>query len=167
MKLVIATAALVLHLGACKLLKRDSDGDPATVTATPTATATASATATTMTTTATAAATTATAETVAAGKLPAGWPIYAPQYPGSTLIKATSDSDGKYMSLESTDARERVVTFYKDKLKESGFGKPVTAALGGANPSTIVTASKGSDMCSVTVTAIGGKTKVTISITDH
>lgn len=164
-KLVVLAAALTLPLVACKLLKHDSDSDPST-TSTPTlTTATATATATTMTTT-TAAATT-TAETVAAGKLPAGWPIYAPQYPGSTLIKAKSDSDGKYMSLESTDTKDKIVTFYKDKLKESGFGTPVTASLGGPSPSTVVTASKGSDMCTVTVTVIGGKTKVSISITDH
>jgi hypothetical protein len=143
---------VVLALVGC-----DKKSDSA---ATTTTTATASVTANeilTATTTAPTPGVTATATASAAGN----WPAYLPDYPGATTTKRTKD----LVSLETKDAPDKVVAFYKDKLRAAGFPPGAWATLGAAkDQATVMTASKGSDMVQVTVTPVQGTTKISLSI---
>jgi len=145
--------------GCDKLLHRDTDTSSATTTATATATAPAVATATTIVAT-----TTATASAAPSSD----WPAYLPDYPGAKVVKKTSDSDGKYELLETKDARDKVVAFYKEKLAAAGFPPGASASLGASakdpNASTTITTSKGSVMITLTITPSNGLTKISISL---
>ena len=91
-----------------------------------------------------------------------GWPAYLPDYPGSTVTKKTKD----FESLETKDSGDKVVAFYKDKLKAAGFPPGPWATLGAnaKDQATVMTASKGSQMVQVTVTPVQGTTKISLSI---
>lgn len=89
-----------------------------------------------------------------------GWPL--PDYPGAKVTKKTAD----YVSLETKDAPDKVVAFYKDKLKAAGFPPPAAASLAAGSAKdqpTVMTAAKGSQMLQVTVTPVQGTTKITLS----
>lgn len=114
---------MVLTLAACDKLKSDSSS---TTTTTSTSTATATVTANeilTATVTATAPTVAATATATATASASGGWPL--PDYPGAKVTKKTADS----VSLETSDSPDKVVAFYKDKLKAAGFPPPATASL--------------------------------------
>jgi len=144
---------MVLALAGCDKVKSDSS---TTATATATATATVQGTEIlTATVTATTAAPTVTASSTA------NWPAYLPDYPGATVTKKTKD----FVSLDTKDAPDKIVAFYKDKLKAAGFPPGAWATLGAAkDQATVMTASKGSEMVQVTVTPLQGTTKISLSI---
>ena len=149
---------MVLALAGCDKLKSDSSTTGATSTTTATATVTANEILT-ATVTATTAAPTVTATATASSATAGGWPL--PDYPGAKVTKKTSD----FVSLETKDAPDKVVTFYKDKLKAAGFPPGPWASLAGApkDQPTVMTASKGAQMVQVTVTPIQGTTKISVS----
>ena len=91
-----------------------------------------------------------------------GWPAYLPDYPGAKVTKKTKD----FESLETKDSGDKVVAFYKDKLKAAGFPPGPWATLGAnaKDQATVMTASKGSEMVQVTVTPVQGTTKISLSI---
>ena len=142
---------MVLALAGCDMVKSDSS-----TTATSTATATVQGNEIlTATVTATTAAPTVTASSTA------NWPAYLPDYPGATVTKKTKD----FVSLDTKDAPDKIVAFYKDKLKAAGFPPGAWATLGAAkDQATVMTASKGSEMVQVTVTPREGSTKISLSI---
>jgi len=145
---------MVLALAGCDKLKSDSS-----TTATSTATATATVQGNEILTATVTAATTA-APTVTASST-TNWPAYLPDYPGATVTKKTKD----FASLDTKDAPDKVVAFYKDKLKAAGFPPGAWATLGAAkDQATVMTASKGSEMVQVTVTPREGSTKISLSI---
>jgi hypothetical protein len=148
-------------LTACD--KLHSDASTSSSTSTPTATVTANEILT-ATTTATATATaTATVTAMATASAAGNWPSYLADYPGAKVTKKTKD----FESLETKDSPDKVVAFYKDKLKAAGFPPGPWASLASANGKdqpTVMTASKGSDMVQVTVTPIQGTTKISLSI---
>lgn len=90
-----------------------------------------------------------------------GWPTYLADYPGAKVTKKTKD----FESLETKDSGDKVVAFYKDKLKAAGFPPGPWATLGAnaKDQATVMTASKGSEMVQVTVTPIQGTTKISLS----
>jgi hypothetical protein len=100
-------------------------------------------------------------QTTASVVAPGQWPAYLPDYPGATVTKKSKDLE----SLETKDAPDKVVAFYKDKLKAAGFPPGAWATLGASkDQATVMTASKGSEMVQVTVTPIQGTTKISLSI---
>lgn len=110
----------------------------------------------------------ATATATATAAVPAGWPSWAPPYPGSTVLEARSDANGKFMSAETSDSRDKVVDFYEKEFAAAGFTVGATASLGtGAGAAQVVTMSKDPDMCSLTVTPSGATTKIAMTLTDH
>ena len=151
---------LVMALGCNK----SSDSSTSTSASATTATATVTANEIpTATTTATATVTaTATATGTATASAAGAWPAYLPDYPGATVTKRTKD----FASLETKDPGDKVVAFYKDKLKAAGFPPGAWAALVGpkGNQPAVLTASKGSEMVQVTVTPVSGTTKISLSI---
>ena len=150
---------IVLALAGCDKLKSDSSTTATTTTTTTTATATVTANEILTATTTATATVTAVATAAPAGSTPSGWPV--PDYPGAKVTKKTAD----YVSLETKDAPDKVVAFYKDKLKAAGFPPPVSASLAGTpkDQPTVMTVAKGSQMLQVTVTPVQGTTKISVS----
>ena len=162
MKKIIVLGLAIGLLTACDKLHSDASSSSTTTTTTATTTVTATtAAATTTTTAATTAAATTTAvaaDTASAG----GWPAYLPDYPGAKVTKKTKD----FASLETKDPADKVLAFYKDKLKSAGFPPGAWASLAGTkgDQPAVLTASKGSEMVQVTVTPVQGTTKISLSI---
>ena len=52
--------------------------------------------------------------------LPEGFPKDAPVYPGAKVLNTTKNADGMFVVLQTTDAKDKVSAFYKEKLKANG-----------------------------------------------
>lgn len=61
-------------------------------------------------------------------KLPDNWPSDVPVYPGAAIRASMSTNEGSTLSLETTDAIDKVSSFYKGKL--SGFKKEAEMDMG-------------------------------------
>ena len=98
--------------------------------------------------------------------MPEGWPDYAPQYPGSKITAAMSTPNGKTATMDSSDAPDKVVAFYKDKLTAGGFKQTVAGNFGGMQTLTM---QKGNNKTNAVVTAQrqNDRTMVSISISER
>lgn len=99
-------------------------------------------------------------------KLPDGWPSYAPQYPGSTIMAAMATPNGKTVTAQTTDNPEKVTAFYKDKLSGAGFKQQVAGNFGGMQTLTM-TKDNGKSNAVVSASVQNGKTMITVSITER
>ncbi len=102
-------------------------------------------------------------------KLPDGWPAYAPIYPGAKLQMAIANpgQKAKIISMETGDAPDKALAFYKDKLTAEGWTVATTLDLGDTHQTSFERPKSAGATASVMATATeGAKTMVTVSIVE-
>lgn len=101
-------------------------------------------------------------------KLPADFPSDVPIYPGATVqgsvASAGQDNTGHYAGLETTDALDDVIAWYKKEVKAGGWTVATDAMVNG---SLILSATKDSRGLSVTVTKEGDKVVIGLVVANQ
>lgn len=101
-------------------------------------------------------------------KLPADFPTDVPVYPGAkvqgSVASAGQDNTGHYAGLETTDALDDVIAWYKKEVKSAGWTIVTDATVNG---SLILSATKDSRGLSVTVTKEGDKVVVGLVVANQ
>jgi hypothetical protein len=102
-------------------------------------------------------------------RLPDGWPSYAPVYPGAKLHMAIANpgQKAKVISMETADAPDKALAFYKERLTGAAWTVETTLDLGGTHQSSFARPNTPGATASVMAAATeGAKTMVTVSIVE-
>ena len=93
--------------------------------------------------------------------MPEDFPKDIPVYPGATSIIHTSVKNGRTLQLKTSDAADKVIAFYKEKLKAEGWkqvSESPTAAI------TLLMNTKDKRTLSVVVSHDDKETTLTLSV---
>lgn len=99
-----------------------------------------------------------TATVGAQAKLPDHWPSDVPVYPGASIVGSVDSDDGQMVTLESTDAPDKVISFYKSKL--SSYKKEGEMDTGDFK---LLTMKSGQHQVAVATSGKDGKTSVQLT----
>jgi hypothetical protein len=96
------------------------------------------------------------------GSLPADFPKDVPVYPGATVVGGATAGAGSGAAFNTSDAPDKVASFYKDELPKNGWSKPIATDMAGMSS---IAATKDKRRLGISVTkGQDGKTMISIGV---